>query len=251
MPKEINLQVAPEVAVNPEQLTVQLKSIVGDNLVSVVLFGSASADDQTKKFSDCNLLVLVKEMTLALLKSTLPATKPWIKAGNPAPLFFSEKRFQEAQDVFPIEFYDMKESHRILWGQDPFQRMLIKHEPLRHQLEYELRSKLLTLQQKYLESDGDAKRLRDLLAGSLSSFHVLFKSALRLTGKEAPPKKKEAWVALAKHIAIDVDALNVIYALRQGEKTSLQHDPEDLLERLMRSVRAVVDYVDSYGGGTK
>lgn len=237
--------------VTPEQLTVHLKSIVGDNLVSVVLFGSGATDDQTKKFSDCNLLVLVKEMSLALLKSTLPATKPWIKAGNPAPLFFSEKRFHDAQDVFPIEFYDMKESHRILWGLDPFERMLIKHEPLRHQLEYELRSKLLALQQKYLEIAGDPKRLRDLLAASLSSFHVLFKSVLRLLGKEAPPKKKDTWATLEKHIAIDTDALNVIYALRQGEKTSLQHDPEDLLERLLRSVRAVIDYVDAHGGSSK
>lgn len=233
---------------NPEQITVQLKSALGDNLLSVVLFGSGASDDQTKKFSDFNLLVLVKETSLPILKSTLPAMKAWIKAGNPAPLFFSEKRFQDAQDVFPIEFYDMKESHRILWGQDPFQRLLVKDEPLRHQLEHELRAKLLLLQQKYLESDGDAKRLREVLAASISSFHVLFKSVLRLTGKEAPAKKTDTWAALAKHVAIDVDVLTVITALRQNDKTALQHDPEDLLERLMRSVRAVIDYVDAYGG---
>jgi predicted nucleotidyltransferase len=237
--------------VTPEHITVQLKSVIGDNLISVILFGSGATEDQTKKYSDINLLVLVKEVGLSVLKSTLPIVKSWVKAGNPAPLFFSEKRFHEAHDVFPIEFYDMKESHRILWGQDPFARMLIKNEPLRHQLEHELRSKLITLQQKYLETEGDPKRLRELLAGSLSSFQVLFKSVLRLCGKEAPAKKKDTWDALAKHVPIDVEALNVILALRQKDKTALQHGPEDLLERLMRSVKAVIDYVDSYGGGSK
>lgn len=230
----------------PEELTVKMKTLLSDNLISVVLFGSGAVGDQTQKFSDYNLLLLVKDMNVVVLKSLAPLMKPWVKAGNPAPLFFTDKRFQEAIDVFPIEMFDMKESHRVLWGADPFQKMIVPTAPLRHQVEYELRAKLLLIQQKYLETHGDPKLLRQVLAQSLSSFHVLFKSVLRLTGKETPAKKKEAWKALSQHIAIDVDALNVIYGLRQGEKDSLKHDPEDLLDRLMRSVRATIDYVDKF-----
>lgn len=229
----------------PEQLTVKLKSIVGDNLISVVLFGSAAANDRTEGFSDFNLLVLVKDLNLSVLQSVAPMLRPWL-ATNPAPLFFSEKRFKEGRDVFPIEFLDMKESHRILWGADPFKKWIVPNEPLRLQLERELRSKLLLLQQKYLESEGDPKRVRDLLARSLSSFHVLFKTVLHLAGKDVPAKKKDAWKVLAKHVAIDHDALTVIHALRVNDKIALQHDPEDLLERLMRSVRAAIDFVDAF-----
>lgn len=230
----------------PEQLTVDLKSVLKENLVSAVLFGSGAVGDRTRNYSDYNLLLLLKEMNMEVLKASLHVLKPWIRDGNPAPVFFSVKRFEEAQDVFPIEFLDMKESHRILWGADPFRVIQIKDTDLRAQLEYELRSKLMTLQQKYLETGGDPKRLRDLLARSLSAFTVLFKSVLRLAGKPVPEKKHDVWKAAAAQMPIDQDALDVIYRFRNKDKEALKHDPEDLMSRLMRSVRAAIDYVDAF-----
>ena len=132
-----------------------------------------------------------------------------------------------------------------MWGSDPFEKLNIANGPLRLQLERELQSKLLLLQQNYIETDGQPKELRELLARSLSSFTVLFKSVLRLAGKSAPAKKQEAWKAVSAHVPIDVDALWVIYNLRQGEKEALKHSPDDLMSRLMRSVKAAIDYVDT------
>ena len=59
----------------PEELTTHLQNALGDNLISVVLYGSAAAGDRTEKYSDFNTLVIVKDIGLPVLKSAMPVVK--------------------------------------------------------------------------------------------------------------------------------------------------------------------------------
>ena len=95
----------------PEELTERLKETLGPNLKSVVLYGSAAADDRTRVFSDYNVLVVVGEMGLETLKHLGPIARKWGAAGNPTPLLFTEQRLRDAGDVFPIEFLDIKKKN--------------------------------------------------------------------------------------------------------------------------------------------
>jgi len=94
--------------------------------------------------------------------------------GNPPPLIFSEDFLNQSLDVFPIEFLDIKSAHRMLYGPDPFESLSVQTADLHHQLEFELRSKLVQMQQRFLQSGGEAKALRELLGRSLSAYTALF-----------------------------------------------------------------------------
>ena len=238
----------------PDELTARLKDVLKENLVAVTLYGSAAAGDRTARYSDYNILVVVRDMDLPVLKALMPVTAKWTKAGNPPPLLFTEDRLRRAGDVFPLEFLDIRDTHRVLYGGDPFAGLAVDTAHLRHQLEYELRGKLLQFRERFLETGGKPRLIRDLAARSISTFATLFKGVLRLEGRRAPAKRGEAVDALAAVVPIDAGACHTALALRNKDKAALNADPETLFQRLLASVEAVVDHVDRFGhtsGGTK
>lgn len=232
----------------PEQLTEQLKDELADDLRSVILYGSAASGDRTRRYSDYNVLIVVNDPSPAVLRRVMPYLKRWRKDGNRAPLFFSESRFRQAADVFPIEFSDMKRQHRVLWGAgNLFDDIHLDRAHLRHQLEYELRSKLILLRQSYLDSGGRPAALRPILAHALSAFAVLFKTVLDLVDQPIPTHKPEVWSAVSSQVPIDVGALDAIWKMREGDRDAERRDPDDLFSGLVSSVEAVVDFVDRHG----
>jgi hypothetical protein len=219
---------------------------LGPNLKSVILYGSAARHDNTKKYSDINILVLVETLTALVLRQLIPIVKKWEKKGNPAPKLMLEKTVKNASDVFPLEFLDIKAAHQILAGSDPFDSLTINPAHLKHQLEFELRGKLFQLRERYIELEAHPKHVAELMARTLSSLSVLFKGVLFLMNKPAPEHKKEVWAALAQHVMIDVQALNTIWKIRDGEQTWKSVDIDDIFSRLLLSVEAVIDFVDQF-----
>src|SRR5262249_14421470 len=158
--------------------------------------------------------VLLKETGLTALKPALPTLRAWMKAGNKPPLLFSAAQFERSADVFAIEFSEIKDQRRILFGIDPFQDIVIERTALRQQLEFELRANLLRLQRHYLESGESPRTIEATMAQSLSTFSALFRSVLRLIGEAAPSTKKETWQAINRHVPVDMAALEKIWDLR-------------------------------------
>jgi predicted nucleotidyltransferase len=222
----------------------ELQRTLGDNLLSVVLYGSSVNGDTTRKFSDIDLFVLLKDTGLTAIKPALPALRTWMKAGNKAPLLFSAGQFERAADVFAIEFSDIKDRRRVLVGTDPFQDIAIDRAALRRQLEFELRVNLLRLRRHYLEAGETPKMMGDIMAQALSTLSTLFRATLRLLGQNAPAVKKETWRALNGHVPIDVAALEKIWDLRADGARLDQKSADALFERLTQTVESVIQFVD-------
>src|SRR5919199_2314264 len=155
-------------------LVEDLRATHGDNLASVVLYGSAAAGDYIELRSDYNLLIALNRITPEDLRQAQAPMREWQRLGNPLPVYFSVEGLSDAADVFPIEFHQMEQARIVLYGKDPFEFVELSTENLRHQTEYELRSKLIQLRRLYIPASASAERLRDLMSDSLSSFATLF-----------------------------------------------------------------------------
>src|SRR3712207_5083768 len=141
-----------------------LKATHGDNLAAVVLYGSAASGDFVRIESDYNLLIALHRITPGDLRAAQPPMREWQRLGHPLPVYFTFSELRDAADVFPIEFHQMERARVVLYGRDPFETFSISDENLRHQTEYELRSKLIQLRRLYIPASGSATRLRDLMA---------------------------------------------------------------------------------------
>lgn len=229
---------------NTQQFIESLKQQLGTNLKSITLYGSAATQDQTKRFSDINLLIVAESLPADVLRQLMPTIKKWTATGNPVPQFFTSETIRGARDVFPLEFLDIRASHQTLFGDDIFTDMQISLTHLKHQLEFELRGKLLLLTQRYLQTNADPKQVAELLARSLSTLTVLFKGVLMLIQSPVPSQKKEVWTALYTHVPIDQEALALVWDIRQGTVSEKSADVNDLYSRVMLSLEMVIRFVD-------
>jgi hypothetical protein len=231
-------------AMSADDLSKELKDRLGDGLVSVALIGSAAADQQTKRFSNINVLAIVRDASTVVLAAIAPAIRRWRKAGHPAPVILSQTELERSRDVFPIEAGDIRDRHRVLYGADLYQSITTKPADVRRQLEFELRSKLVTLRTAYLANAGKDGALRDVAAASLSSFAVLFEAVLRALGDAGSGRKPDLWRAIAKHTGRDAEPLETLWRLRDGGKAAADDTGERLFGGLVGQVAGVVDLVD-------
>ncbi len=230
----------------PEKLVEELKQACPEGLKSVILFGSAAAGDRVEKTSDYNVLVVMKDLGLETLNALSKPAAAWAKAGNPAPMLFTEERLAQATDVFPIELLDIRECHKVLHGEDLVAGLEIDTKNLRLEIEHELRGQLIRLRQSYLLTQGKSRAVADLMTQSLSTFLVLFRASLRLFENEVPQKKFAALEKLATHLEFDVSIFQTVQSLKDGSKKAKEVAVEELFRTYLKTIECVIDAVDAY-----
>jgi len=235
-----------EESVTPEQLVEQLKQACPSGLKSVMLYGSAAAGDHVGKRSDYNVLVVTDKLGFQELKAFAPAAAAWAKAGNPPPLLFTLDRLKRSSDAFPIELLDIRDSHRVLYGQNVASEIEVRSEDLRLQLEHELKGKLIQLREHFLLTKGKPKEVIELLISSLSSFLVLFRAALRLWQDEVPKIKIDAVRELSRHLEFDPKVFETVDAMKSGRLSSKQTDPDALFSEYLATIERIADAVDAH-----
>jgi len=226
------------------QLVERLRKSFGDRLVSVVLYGSAAVGDHHGRFSDVNILCVLTEVTPRELADSAAVFHWWRELGNPSPLLFSREEVRTSTDCFPIEFHDIRERHRVLYGEDVVAGLPIDTSFYRAEVEHELRAKLLRLRQKATGVLGQKDLLVRLLADSLSTFCVLFRHALILAGEEAKFEKRAVVAHAAEKFGIDAVPFHALLDFREGKTKARDVDPGRLFERYMKEIQTVVDAVD-------
>ncbi len=223
------------------------------NLVSVILFGSAAAGDFHPEFSNLNLFCVVRDTTFAALQALVPVAKWWDRQKQPPPLFMTRNEIEQSADVFTIELMDMKQHHRLIFGEDVLKALTIPTSLHRAQVEYELREKLSLLRQHLLLASGDDARMWQLLIRSVSSFVTLFRHALMVLGMDAPVGKREAVQALAARIGFDASGILHVLDVREAKVSRSKFDVADVFARYLTAlerVTASVDRMQDSGGIT-
>jgi hypothetical protein len=222
----------------------RMRQAAGENLQSVILYGSAVDGEFHPKFSNVNLLCVLRETSFAALQAVAPAVKWWTRHKYDAPLLFAREELERSADVFSIELLDMQQQHRVLYGEDVLQGVKIPLHFHRAQLEYELREKTILLRQRLLLASGDKNRLWELLLGSFSAFATLFRHVLVAMGDSAPKSKREAIQALASRIQLDPSAFLQLLDIREAKANRKDLDVRDVARRYLTAVQQVTAAVD-------
>jgi hypothetical protein len=228
-----------------DQLVARLQKSLDGDLVSVVLYGSAAVGDYEEKFSDYNVLCVLRQIGPPQLGATESVFRWWREQGNPAPLLLTETEVRTSTDCFAIEFHDIKEHHRILHGADVVSSLEIDPSFYRAQVEHDLRAKLLRLRQKASGVLSNKNVLLRLLADSLSTFCVLFRHALILHGVEAPGRKQDIIERTKERFGIDPAPFLSLLDVRAQKSKPKEIEPEPLLREYLKEIGKVIDAVDS------
>ncbi len=226
-----------------EKFADKIKQQLGTNLESFIVYGSAATGERYKD-SDYNTLVVVKKLDLKRMKGTSKTVRKWVRKGNPVPLIFTHDRILKSDDVFPLEFSDIKENHRVVCGRDVFKNIKINNKNLRLELERELKSKILRLRQAYVMTGGKKNEVKKLLTNSLSTFIALIKGVIRLYGKKPPSLKKKVIAEIPDKIKIDRSVFYRILTLKEGNDNINPGEYDALFESYIREIGKIADVVD-------
>ena len=225
-------------------LVFEMKSIYGDNLVALFLYGSAASGDFHEKFSDLNILCVLREISVELLKKAEKTVTWFVKKGNPPPLFFTLEEIEQSHDVFPIEFLDIQANHRLLNGTDIFENLEIERENHRLELEHELKTKLIGLRQSFLTVSHDAKAVEDLMLRSLSAFVTLFRHILILMGESVPVPKRDIIQLFCAKAKVDESLFLGLLKTREEGQPMTAADVEPLFQRYYEEIGKLTKLVD-------
>jgi len=227
-----------------DEFVKRARDAAGANLESVILFGSAVSGDFHPGLSNLNLFCVLRDSSFAGLQTLAPVAKWWDGQKQPPPLCMTRQELERSVDVFTIELLDLRQHHRVLFGEDVVQSLQIPMNIHRIQLEYELREKVILLRQQYLVASDSNSRLWDLLLRSVPSFATLFRHALIALGDTEQTGRRAAVQALSKHVGFDPSAINQLMDIRERKADHKKMDLQDVFARYLAAVEKVTAAVD-------
>ena len=228
----------------PQWFVTQAAQALAEKLRSVVLYGSAAAGDFIEGKSHFDLLLVVDPLGVDELDALGSTIRQWSRNGQPLPLIFSPEQLASSTDAFAIELLDIQQSHQILYGEDYVSRLVIDPAHVRWELERELKGKALALRDQYVIAAGNRRLVLDLVADSLSTFLVLFRSALRLYEPSVPAVKIDSLRALARHIPFDPQPFLTVEQVKEGHLRPGRVDSVALFRQYLAGIDTVIRYID-------
>ncbi len=221
--------------------TQELKNIYHEELLSLILYGSAVSGEFIDKHSNLNLLIVLKNTDLEVIKKSSKLIR---KFKTLKPLFLTEDHIASSTDIFPIEFLDMQENYLVIYGKDVLKDIQVDVRNLRFQCEQELKAKLLKLKHAYLILNNNMPALRSLLFVSFTSILHILRNVLRIKGKKPTYLKHEVLKELASEFKIDMQVWGKILAAKNKRIKLKGKEIEQLFVDFVKELELLVAIVD-------
>ena len=226
-------------------LTEDYKKVFGNDLVSLIIYGSAASGFYVKGKSDINLLVILTPEASHRLEDLLDTVKQWNNRRVAVPWVMTKEFIEKSLDCYPIEFLNMQNSHITIYGEDVLEKIKFRPEDLRLQIEKELKGKLILLREGYLETQGSSRELKKLISRSLMAFVSIFKALIYLKQGSAPQKRRDTIRELARHFTFDADVFLTCVDIKEGADKLSGEEIAGVFKKYLREVENICNMVDA------
>lgn len=231
----------------PEETQKILKSYVkdvakayGNQLEGVLLYGSAVRGEFLPGSSNLNLLLVMSSYDLAVLKKYDSIHKRWSKEQVVVPLFLTAADLQSASTTFPLEYQDIHDCHRLLWGQDPFVGLRIDTRYLVPEVLQALRGNLLRLRQRLVEGRSTEEAMTILLTLSITALLPALRGLQRLLSRPVLSHGEALLEDLESHLEVDLAGLRDALLLKRGQISAGQKEIPRLMDRYLEGLTKLV-----------
>lgn len=233
-----------------QELVAVAEQVFGEELVSVVLYGSYLRATFTQGSSDVNVLVILSAGRPDALREFGRQAHRLLKRFRITPLVLTRAEFTTSADVFPVEYLDIVEGHKVLIGPDVTAELDISKANLRHEIEHQLRGSLVALRQLAIAAGRNRSYRKTLLRRELrqwyGSLSAMLRGLLRLKGASAIPQSPEELVT-AVNEALGLESGPIVELLRGKKDTDSIQLIDSVLERLAKLVEIVDGLVEAQG----
>ena len=226
------------------QMISECKELFDDDLISIILYGSAAEGHYRAGKSDINFLVVLTEDGIDNLDRAIGKVRKWKKRRIAVPLFLTEDYIQSSVDVYPIEYLNFQRHHEVVYGKDVLEGIVIDRKMLRLQCEREIKGKLLLLRRTFLETEGRVGPLKEVIRVSLPTFMAIFEALLFLMGHGEQMSREEKIKQVCSDFALDHDLFDLLVQLKEDRAKVGDEELRNLFKRYLRQVRELATKVD-------
>jgi len=229
------------------QVIADSERLFGDDLVSILMYGSAASGEYRHGSSDINFMIVLTDKGIDRLDCAFEAVREWRKSRAAIPLFITEGYLDTSLDVFPIEYLNFQTNHVLLYGKNVLEGLVIRPEFVRLQCERELKGKLMVLRAAFLSTAGKGRRLKEVVSDSLPAMVAVFRALLYLKGRDGRGDKRSIFRETCDVFGMEHTVFQNLLDLKEGRLKSGDQDLITLFKAYVSEIRRLSNLVDQMG----
>ncbi len=165
------------------------KAALGDDLKSIVLYGSA-AEDKLRVTSDVNIVMILNRFSPAKIDQFREPFRLAHASIRLTAMFLLADEIDAAAQAFAVKFGDIMARHRVLFGDDPFLHLHISRDATIRRLQQVLLNLVLRLRHEYVLSSLREEQAALAIADAAGPLRASAQTILQLDGHAAPSPKE-------------------------------------------------------------
>lgn len=190
------------------------REVLGEDLISIVLYGSG-AEARLRSTSDVNLLLLLASFDREhadRLREPLRSAQAAIRL---TAMFLLEEELRPAVDSFAVKFADILRRRRVLYGPDPFANLEIGRSDAIERLRQSLLNLTLRMREAYIARGLREEQLGVLVAEATGPLRSCAATLLELEGK-GTDSPRAALERVAAEVLGEAEASEIMVRLREA-----------------------------------
>lgn len=224
-----------------EALCGRCRTVLGENLASFALYGSAVRGNMVPGRSDINVLIVLERSTPEAHRALAELLRA---APRVAPFVLSRWELPRSRSVFALKFASIARNYKLLFGEDPLADFAPSRSLLLFLCEQSLRNLRLRLKHDYMRHANQPGLYGEALARAGTSLIATLSEVLRSSGLPVPDDVRQRAAPIGAALSADASVLDEILALRRTPDRKLTADEAfDLHARLFRLLSASLDKV--------
>jgi predicted nucleotidyltransferase len=225
-----------------DRFSSKLPSLLGENLYSSVLYGSAVRGNVVADVSDINILVVLNVSTPQAHAAIAECLDSKIKID----LFVIGRIGMERSfAAFPLKFRSIKRNYRVLHGVDVMEAFSVTERKLRFFCEQGVRNLCLRCVHTYIEHGNNRKRYLKYLLTVYTPVFTEISEILRLEDQDVPNDYAQRIPLIESYFSLDGAILGKLLEFKQTPKSFYATSPQAIHTGLFGLLNGVVQWLEA------
>ena len=222
----------------------QLRKQIGEDLEAVILYGSLARGEYVHGRSNINLFLMLRQFTFEIAQRCGALHRRWGKEGVIAPLMATHEELRTSSELFPLEYFEIKDAHVLLEGRDPFPELHLTSTNLTVQCQQELTGNLFRLRQRFVEGEGKAEAIFSLLPLSLTALIPCLRGLLRILDQSPNGTSAAILERLPGTFQVEPVVFQEVLNVKRGLSSPGKKEFPRLYERYVLALQGLIARVD-------
>jgi hypothetical protein len=156
----------------------------------------------------------------------------------------NQEELLTSSELFPLEYFEIKDSHVLLEGRDPFPELHLTTTNLMVQCQQELTGNLFRIRQRFVEGEGKPEAIFALLPISLTALIPCLRGLFRLLDQSPSGTSAAIIERLQTTLQVEPMVFQEVLDVKRGLSSPGKKEFPRLYERYVQGLEGLIKRVN-------